>query len=575
MTGHGFNSNARKTPSPLAFVTFFKSLFGAGLLALPNVLGKVGLALGAAIYLGVALGCSFSCYLLLRAREVTARFVLEHELNNSNSNRDDINHGSGVDGGMSSRKRIAAEYLRGQEEEQGAATATEYVAQHDDSTDAIPAIMNGGSSSPHHQHHHHLVTYGDLADVLFGKVMASVTRWTIIVLNILFTSGLVIVVCENLGGFLPTAGGDSNADADAEDGMAGRRMVSIILLPLVAALVQIPWLQDMWIISAIGLVVYTVGVIGSSLYSALWTIVAGEASGRTMPTELWEIKWDGIGYFLGTAVYALEGINLALPTVHSMQHPGEASWVVCGALMLYGATTLVFAAIGYAGGLGGGDGTGLSSQDCDVVTNCITPSSLQTTIQVTLSIAMVLSIPVMLYPSTEMLEVMLTDRQEEKEEKLDEWKRRNAGSDGVELQSYSRSESKTKLVAKKGTGIDAYGTSGDGEDSLVYDADGQQVEAEFSQDKSWKLRLFLSALTVALGGTMNSFTYFSGFVGAVGLSFAGFVLPTLLYVRAMQRANLRISWGTMVMLAVLLLFGLYNMIVGGTSNLVRLVQSFG
>ena len=223
----------------------------------------------------------------------------------------------------------------------------------------------------------------------------------------------------------------------------------------------------------------------------------------------------------------------------------------------------------------------------------ITPSSLQTTIQVTLSIAMVLSIPVMLYPSTEMLEVMLTDRQEEKEEQMDDWKRRNAGSDGgVELQAYSRSESKTKLVdhgrgrqtdrpddtsresSKKGTGIDEYGTSGRG-DSLLYDTNGQQDEVEFSQDKSWKLRLFLSVLTVALGGAMKSFTYFSGFVGAVGLSFAGFVLPPLLYLRAMQRANLGISWGTMALLAALLLFGLYNMIVGGTSNLIRLVQSFG
>ena len=72
MTGHGFDSNARKASSPLAFVVFFKSLFGAGLLALPNVLGRVGLVLGAVLYLAVALGCSFSCYLLIRAREITA-----------------------------------------------------------------------------------------------------------------------------------------------------------------------------------------------------------------------------------------------------------------------------------------------------------------------------------------------------------------------------------------------------------------------------------------------------------------------------------------------------------------------
>ena len=290
MTGHGFDSNARKTSSPLAFVTFFKSLFGAGVLALPNVLGKVGLVLGALIYLGVALGCSFSCYLLLHAREVTAQYILKHEVNSTDIHR-----------GASSRGRITSGHaFRGQP---NTSTPSDYVVQQD--TDTIPSA----ASNPTTHHHHHLVTYGDLADILFGHFMASVTRWTIIVLNILFTAGLVIVICENIGAFFLS-------DDNAEDEMAGRRKVGLILLPVVAALVQIPWLQDMWIISAIGLCVYTAGVIGSSLYSAFWTIIAGEVSGRGVPTDLWDFKWDGIGYFLGTAVYALEGINLALPTVH-------------------------------------------------------------------------------------------------------------------------------------------------------------------------------------------------------------------------------------------------------------------
>ena len=115
MTGHGFDSNARKAPSSLAFVTFFKSLFGAGLLALPNVLGKVGLALGAIIYLGVALGCSFSCYLLLLARDITARYVLEHEEGEAAATATTMISCSS--GSVSSRKRITAEYLHGQEEE--------------------------------------------------------------------------------------------------------------------------------------------------------------------------------------------------------------------------------------------------------------------------------------------------------------------------------------------------------------------------------------------------------------------------------------------------------------------------
>ena len=70
--------------------------------------------------------------------------------------------------------------------------------------------------------------------------------------------------------------------------------------------------------------------------------------------------------------------------------------------------------VGYAGVLGGGEGTGKTPQECNIVTKCITPQSLQLTIQIARSIALLLSIPVMLNPSTKMLEVMLTDHNEER-----------------------------------------------------------------------------------------------------------------------------------------------------------------
>lgn len=512
MTGHGFDSNARKTSSALAFVVFFKSLFGAGLLALPNVIGRVGLVLAAVIYLSVALGCSFSCYLLLRAREITADFLEKPKV-------------FGVALGTSNDN-----YVRQPNREGG---------------------QIDKADRPHH-----LVTYGDLADVLLGKNMATVTRWTIIVLTILFTAGLVIVIIENLESFA-SSHNDGNADDFGTIYMSTRQKLGLVLFLLVSGLVQIPWLQDMWIISMIGLAVYTIGVIGSSLFSALWTIFFGEASGRGMPTDLWEFKWPNVPAFTGNAVYALEGIFLALPTVHAMQHPSDATHVVCGALVLYGVITLIFAIVAYAGGLGGGDGTGLETGVCDVVTNCITPPALQSTIQITLGFAMLLGIPIMLFPATEMLEVMLTDRLEKKEQEHIEWRKRNAlDTGGVELLERTRRDSETNLVQSHGAS----------ERAVVY-TDGQisvaQQQQEFSQDRSWKLRLFLSFLTVMLGTCMKSFTQFSGFVGAVGLSFAGFVLPPLLFFRAHQAANMPVSYPMRTGAALLAIFGIYNMIAGG------------
>jgi amino acid permease len=233
-------------------------LFGAGLLALPNVLGQVGLILGVIIYIIVSLLCSLSCYYLLEAREVTEHYLLFDP-----------------------------------------ARPGDYKPAYDGQNQTDQA-KTAAASKPHH-----LVTYGDLADVLLGHTMASITRWTIIILNILFTAGLVIVICENL----------SDLAQDEQGAMAARRAVGLCLLPAVAAFLQIPWLQDMWIISLVGLAVYTIGVIGSTLYSAILTI-SGEENGRGVPDGLWDVHWGGVTTFVGSAVYAMEGINLALPTVH-------------------------------------------------------------------------------------------------------------------------------------------------------------------------------------------------------------------------------------------------------------------
>mmetsp|Transcript_31680 Transcript_31680/g.92923 ORF Transcript_31680/g.92923 Transcript_31680/m.92923 type:complete len:534 (+) Transcript_31680:34-1635(+) len=530
MTGHGFDSNARKTSSPLAFVVFFKSLFGAGLLALPNVLGRVGLILGAVIYLSVALGCSFSCYLLLRAREITS------ELIEGNATRPPASATSRLFGGDHNSRHLKLNERQTKSSDK----------------------------------RHHLVTYGDLADALLGNAMATATRWTIIILNVLFTAGLVIIICENLGSFVPD---NSNiADDENHNIMSGRHKVGLLLLPLVSVLVQIPWLQDMWIISMLGLAVYTGGVIGSSFFSAFWTILFGDVSGRNLPTDLWELKWDGVPAFMGNAVYALEGINLALPTVHAMQNPSDATRVVCGSVVLYGVVTLMFASIAYAGGLGGGDGTGLSAEECDVSTKCITPLMLQSLIQITLSLAMLLSIPVMLYPSTEMLEVMLTDRLEKKAESHAKWRQANNANSGVELHEFARRESETELLVGK-QGVSNSSVVGyTSIDSVIFATDEEQ---EFSQDRSWKLRLFLSSLTVMLGTVMRSFTHFSGFVGAVGLSFAGFVLPPLLFLRAHEAANLPLRWPMLVGMAFLVIFGIFNMAAGGVASIRGIVEQMG
>ena len=79
------NSNARKVSSTYAFIIFFKSNFGAGLLALPNALGQVGLPLGFALYLLAAVGCTVTIYLLLRAHNIAEAEILGQDESSASS----------------------------------------------------------------------------------------------------------------------------------------------------------------------------------------------------------------------------------------------------------------------------------------------------------------------------------------------------------------------------------------------------------------------------------------------------------------------------------------------------------
>ena len=64
------------TSSTRAGLIFFKSLFGAGILALPSAMNTVGFKLSIIIYFIVSVGCIITCYALLRAKEIVEERVV-------------------------------------------------------------------------------------------------------------------------------------------------------------------------------------------------------------------------------------------------------------------------------------------------------------------------------------------------------------------------------------------------------------------------------------------------------------------------------------------------------------------
>ena len=73
------SKKATRASNVAAFVTFLKALFGIGMLSNPAVLGEVGLVLGTFCHLFIVVGCAFSCYLLLAARQLAKNEVMARE----------------------------------------------------------------------------------------------------------------------------------------------------------------------------------------------------------------------------------------------------------------------------------------------------------------------------------------------------------------------------------------------------------------------------------------------------------------------------------------------------------------
>ena len=224
-----------------------------------------------------------------------------------------------------------------------------------------------------------LVTYGDVAKYLAGKKASFFIIFTITIVHVLFASGMVHLAVENLcyvvgweslgwsyveyegdGGRRLGPSNDqdyASRSSDEEEyylewrgpDFTGRLAMASLLFPIIQGLLQIPSLTELVTISSIGLVTYAVGCVGSMFYTAV--VLTDGHPFADQPDDMWTTKWSGVPTYVATTIYCIEGINLALPTVSSLEgarrwntglgsSDGDRSdlsvYVVVGAVVLYG-----------------------------------------------------------------------------------------------------------------------------------------------------------------------------------------------------------------------------------------------
>lgn len=108
---------------------------------------------------------------------------------------------------------------------------------------------------------------------------------------------------------------------------------------------------------------------------------------------------DSYPLFIGTAVFAFEGIGLIIPVVESMRQPKKFPYVLSGVMV---ALTALFASSGFLGYAAFG-----SKIQTVVISNLPQDNRFVQTVQFLYSIAILLSIPLQLFPAVRIMEAGL------------------------------------------------------------------------------------------------------------------------------------------------------------------------
>ena len=469
----------------------------------------VGAPLAIIIYVTVSIICSFTCHLLIESRRIALIYC------------DEKNDEQGMDQKADSILVEDTVKIVVSSQNQNSIDTTPLIDADRNDFHPISTGNDRNERIESNRSRHELITYADVTRSLIGDRVGTIIEFAIIILHILFATGLVICILDTV------------EDLINFDDNAYRYVTSLILLPLLATLSQITWLHDLWQLSAIALSIYAFGVIGCSLYSS--TSVNHDGN-RPAPDDVWDFRWDGFFSFTGTAVYALEGIGLVLPTAYSMIHQEDVSEVVCSGVLAYGFVTISYAVTVYMGGGGGLE----RDDDCDIVVNCIGPDSLKTVVQIMLILALIMTHPVFLFPATEMLEVKLTN-----------WN--------------AESSPESSIIS-----IDSGSISQEDDSSYVaHETISSAVRQLITKQPS--LRVGLVSISIIIGSLVTSFDSFSAFVGSILLVFAGFILPTVLYYKARLLSNDPLDTKMFAILAFIFMFGMVIMVIGGTTSFLDLI----
>ena len=361
-----------------AFLNFFKSMFGCGVLSLPHAFEQAGLYAGVVAYVLIAAVCCYTMRLVIRCKHMLQPPPPPPP------------------------PPLAMPALLPLCEKQAAAGGGSSSSSSNSSSSSSSSSSSCGGRV--------LITYGDVAFEVLGPAGKLCVDAQLILLELLFNAGFLIVIASTLHTLLPDAFGAWGA---ADAGRSEAAWVALLFAPI-AALSCTRWLRDLWPLSAFGLLVYLVGVMGLTYWRGAAQLGrharpvldddhsgggsgGSGGSGMIIPFEWSGVRWSTLPLFCGTAMYSLEGVLMALPTAASMVDERQAEAVMAWGMALVCAFFCAFGAFGYAAGFGG----------CDIVLACLPDDGATAAVRVCLVLSLIASSPIQIYVIAESLEPLL------------------------------------------------------------------------------------------------------------------------------------------------------------------------
>lgn len=225
-------------------------------------------------------------------------------------------------------------------------------------------------------------------------------------------------------------------------------------------------------------------------------------------------NWKTFPLFIGTSLYSLEGINGVLPVESSLKNPKQSTPVFATAIAIYAIVVAFFGAFGYIVQMRFSlcliVKVGYSR--CGVVTDCLPDGIPKIVLQVALCLALLFTHPIQLFPASEI----------------------------VESHIFRHKKAKPKCFLLKCCVI-------------------RTVEV---------------LATCAIGACMPNFALFSNLVGSLFLSFSGFILPPILFIKLVKFRNPIMNFALMSLSGCLLAFGFIFLCVGTTSSIVAIIEAW-